>query len=290
MEILEHAYAKLNLSIDIVRKMDNGYHDMCMVMQSISLCDDVHITCQSGTGKLQASTNLHFLPNDDKNIAVKAAEVFFESTGIKKYDTYIKLEKRIPVCAGMGGGSTDGAAVLRGLNKIFNTGLSVRNLEQLAEKVGSDVPFCVNGGTSLARGRGEILSALKELPKCKIVVCKPAISISTPQLFSKIKCNKIKLRPDTQGIIKSLEEGSLNGVSQRMFNVFEDVIPNNAREIFGIKEKLLDFKALGAVMTGTGSAVFGVFDNDNEAQQAFDSLRKEYNECYLVEPIGKINV
>ena len=290
MEILEHAYAKLNLSLDVVRKMEDGYHDMCMVMQSIDLCDDVLIRCEPGPGKVQACTNLHFLPNDEKNIAVKAAEVFFKSTGINQYDTYIQLKKRIPVCAGMGGGSADGAAVLRGLNSMFSAGLDGQTLRKLAESVGSDVPFCIEGGTCLAKGRGEILTQLKALPECSIVVCKPAVSISTPQLFSRIKCSKIKFRPDTKGLIQALEDGSLDAVSKRMFNVFEAVIPNNAGEIFEIKETLLDYRALGAVMTGTGSAVFGVFDCSEHARNAYEFLSERYADCYLARPVSKLDV
>jgi 4-diphosphocytidyl-2-C-methyl-D-erythritol kinase len=190
----------------------------------------------------------------------------------------------------MGGGSADGAAVLRGLNTLFEVGLDANTLRKLAESVGSDVPFCIEGGTSLARGRGEILTQLSPLPQCSIVVCKPSISISTPQLFSKIKCNKIKLRPDTKGIISALECENIVEVSKRMFNVFEAVIPNNAGEIFEIKEALLDHRALGAVMTGTGSAVFGVFDVQENAEAAYEFLSHRYDECYLTKPAQKLNV
>lgn len=152
MEILEKAYAKINISLDILGEMDNGYHEMLMVMQSISLGDDVKIRAEKGAGKIYIKSNVGYIPSDRRNIAYKAAEAFFGLSGISGYDTYIDIFKRTPVCAGLGGGSSDGAAVLRGLNKIFSAGFSLKELEKLAEKLGSDVPFCVRGGTVLAEG------------------------------------------------------------------------------------------------------------------------------------------
>ncbi|MBQ8975189.1 MAG: 4-(cytidine 5'-diphospho)-2-C-methyl-D-erythritol kinase [Oscillospiraceae bacterium] len=290
MKIREHAYAKLNISLDIIRRMENGYHDMCMIMQSIALCDDVNNHCTRGKGRITASSNISFLPSDRKNIAVKAVETFFAHTGITGYDAHIDLKKRIPVCAGMGGGSSDGAAVLRGLNKLFGAGLNADTLRSLALELGSDVPFCVEGGTALAKGRGELLTPLKDMPQCDIVVCKPPISISTPQLFSKIQCDKIKLRPDTEGMLRAIDAGDLSAVAMRMYNVFEPVLPRNAGQIAEIKSELLDNKALGAVMTGTGSAVFGIFNDRAKARQAYSSLSNKYEECFLTCMQEKINI
>lgn len=287
MNIQENAYAKINLSIDIVSKMDNGYHNMRMVMQSVKLHDEISIACQPGEG-IRVGTDLKYLPNDDRNIASRAATVFFEHTGITGYQTVINVKKNIPVCAGLGGGSTDGAAVLRALNTLFETKLGRKLLEQLAEKVGSDVPFCIAGGTSLAEGRGENLHDLEPLSECSIVICKPAFAISTPELFSKISCEKIHLRPDTQGIIEALNSRSLSAVARRMYNVFEDVLPKGTSAVGEIKQSLLAHDALGAVMTGTGSAVFGLFADGDAAAGAYNELKRQYQECYLTGISGQI--
>jgi 4-diphosphocytidyl-2-C-methyl-D-erythritol kinase len=280
MIIKEKAFAKINLSIDIVSRMANGYHNMRMVMQSVGLHDEITITCEQGDG-IAVATDLKYLPGDERNIASRAASVFFAHTGISGYRTDIGIRKNIPVCAGLGGGSTDGAAVLRGLNTMFDSKLDRKTLELLAEKIGSDVPFCVAGGTALAEGRGEKLTDLPPLPDCRIVICKPSFAISTPELFSRINCDKIHLRPDTNGLLDALNKQSLTGVARRMYNVFEDVLPKGTGAIGEIKIKLSDSGALGAAMTGTGSAVFGLFQDDTSALGAYEDLKSSYNECYL---------
>ena len=283
------AFAKINLSIDIVSRMDNGYHNMRMIMQSVALHDELMIECRKGDG-ISVSTNLKYLPNDKRNIAARAAEVFFTHTGISGYETHIGIRKNIPVCAGLGGGSTDGAAVLRGLNALFETKLRRDTLEQLGEKLGSDVPFCISGGTALAEGKGEILTDLPALPSCPIVICKPSFAISTPELFSKINCEKIHLRPDTDGLINALCDGFLTDTARRMYNVFEDVLPKTAGAVEEIKQRLLDHGALGAVMTGTGSAVFGIFGEKEAAKAAKKDLNQDFRECFLTTPSDRIEI
>lgn len=287
MIIKEPAYAKINLSIDIVCRMDNGYHNMRMIMQSVTLHDEITIACAPGDG-IAIGTDLKYLPNDDRNIAARAAAVFFAHTGIGGYKTDISIKKRIPVCAGLGGGSADGAAVFRALNTLFKTSLDRNALERLAEKIGSDVPFCITGGTSLAEGKGEKLYDLEPLAPCHIVICKPHFAISTPELFSRINCDKIHLRPDTNGIIDALGSKNLSGVARRMYNVFEDVLPKGTGAVGEIKEKMHDHAALGAVMTGTGSAVFGIFSDKNTAEEAYRDLSESYTECYLTETSERI--
>ena len=287
MNIKVKAYAKINLSIDIVSRMDNGYHNMRMIMQSVMLHDELMIDCQKGDG-VSVSTNLKYLPNDKRNIAARAAEVFFAHTGITGYETHIGIRKNIPVCAGLGGGSTDGAAVLRGLNTLFETKLSRDTLEQLGDKLGSDVPFCISGGTALAEGKGELLTDLPALPSCPIVICKPSFAISTPELFSKIICDKIHLRPDTDGLINALCDGSLQDTARRMYNVFEDVLPKTAGAVEDIKQRLLDHGAIGAAMTGTGSAVFGIFGDREAAKAAKKDLNHDFRECFLTTPSDRI--
>ena len=278
------AYAKINLSLDIVSKRTDGYHDMIMVMQTVSLSDEITIECTPGEG-VSVVAGMPYLPSDERNIAAKATHAFFEFTGIAGYHTHIAIKKNIPVCAGLGGGSADGACVLRMLDKMFETKLERRLLEVLGNTIGSDVPFCIDGGTKLAKGRGDILTDLPPLPHCYIVICKPPFSCSTSELFGCVKYDKIRARPDTEGIIKALEAGDLGGIAKRMYNVFEDVLPRGTLDIAEIKSKLLDNSALGAIMTGSGSAAFGLFDSKENAQKAYEQLKVDYRECYLTEAI-----
>jgi len=281
------AYAKVNLSLDIVSKMADGYHNMKMVMQTVSLSDEITIECIPGEG-VSVDAGLPFLPRDERNIAAKAAIAFYKYAGITGYKTHISIKKYIPVCAGLGGGSTDGACVLRMLNEMFSLGLGRETLENIGLEIGSDVPFCIAGGTSLAEGRGEVLTDLPPIPKSHIVICKPPFSCSTPELFGRIKCEKIRARPDTNGIITALQQGDFGGLAKRMYNVFEDVLPRGMREVADIKYSMLDNGALGAVMTGSGPAVIGLFDNKSNADSAYVQLKTNYKECFLTETVERL--
>jgi len=287
MILYEKAYAKLNLSLDIVRKMSDGYHDMKMVFQTIDLCDDITVQVTDKTG-VTMTTNVKYIPCDDTNIAVKAANAFFRESGVQNHGAVIDIVKRIPVCAGMGGGSADGAAVLRALNKAFDNPLSLDKLLLIGRELGADVPFCIVGGTVLGCGRGDEMTTLPDLPKCHIVVCKPTFSVSTPTLFKRIDCKKIRLRPDTDGIINSLYAGDITGVARRMFNVFEDVLPVGKDVVNEIKSVFYDHGALGTAMTGTGSTVFALFDSTEKAKSAYEQLSKLYSECFMSKPIGRL--
>ena len=273
------AHAKLNLTLDILRKREDGYHDLQMVMQSIDLQDTLTVTPADGQGTM--STNLSFLPTDGRNLAQMAAAAFREATGTGP-QVDIAIEKSIPVCAGMAGGSSDAAAVLRAMNELTGARLSPEQLAEIGRAVGSDVPYCVVGGTALAEGRGEILTPLPPLPHCHVVVCKPAFSVSTPQLFSRVDVRKIVRRPDTAGLLAALEAGDLAGVARRMYNVFEDVLePRRRHEVDSIKAALIDCGALGASMTGSGPTVFGLFDSLSAAREAGDRLYELYNDVFL---------
>lgn len=298
MRHTDRAYAKINLSLDIKYKMSDGYHYLKTVMQTVGLFDEITIECEpSETDEILVDTDVSYIPNDRRNIAAVAVDVFYKHTGITGYKTRIQIDKKIPVCAGMGGGSADAACVLRMLDTMFETelGLGSGALGKLAYEVGADVPFCVTGGTKLAEGRGEILSPLPPMPGCNIVICKPPFSCSTPELFSRVDCKKILTRPDTDGLVKALKNGDLQGVAKRMYNVFEDVlVKNRISEIDAIKGIMLDHGALGAVMTGSGSAVFGVFDDADEgasavgvggAAQACEHLAQTYKDCFLTKPV-----
>ena len=282
-----HAYAKINISLDIISKMENGYHNLKTIMQSVSLSDEITIECIPNKGTNPGDdiniidSGRSFLPKDDRNITAKAARAFLLHSGISGYKTNISVKKNIPVCAGLGGGSADGACVLRMMDKMFNTNLERETLLKLAGSVGSDVPFCVFGGTKLAEGRGETMTDLPDMPFCYIVICKPAFNFSTPELFSRINCKKINNRPDTDAIITALSNGDLQGIARHMYNVFEDFLPRGKRDIEEIKYKLLDNGALGAVMTGSGPTVFGIYDNEANAEKAYTVLKRDYPESYL---------
>lgn len=279
MEI--QAYAKLNLSLDILRRREDGYHDLQMVMVSIDLTDTLTLTPGEGT----MSTNLSFLPADGSNLAQKAAAAFRGATGHGEV-LDIHIGKHIPVCAGMAGGSSDAAAVLRAMNEMYRTGLSPLELAKIGEQVGSDVPYCVVGGTALVEGRGERVTPISPLPPCYIVVCKPPFPISTPQLFGRVNVKKITCRPDTQGLVKALEVGDLQGVARRLYNVFEDVLePRHRQTVDEIKSTLIEYGALGAVMSGSGPTVFGLYQDEGTARKAAQVLGEQYKDVFVCRPV-----
>ncbi len=283
--MIVRAHAKLNLSLDVLGKAEGGYHPLRMVMQSVDFGDDIELSLTDGVFRLDPGQP--YLPADGRNLAMKAAKLFLEGTGL---GAEMRITKRSPVGAGMGGGSSDAAAVLRALNTLTGSNKSEAELCQMAEKLGSDVPFCVCGGTALAEGRGEILRPLPPLPDCAIVIAKPAFAISTPSLFAQIDRRKSRIRPDTAGILAALEQEELAGVARRLYNVFEDVLPRHCGDIAHIKSELLSGGALGAAMTGTGSAVFGLFADEVAAQSSFRRLRADYAECYLTRPSPRLEV
>lgn len=282
------AWAKLNLTLDVLGKREDGYHDLCMVMQSVTLHDTLTLEPNEGQG-LRVRTNLRFLPTGDKNLAAIAALRFWEALGREPESIDIEIEKRIPVCAGMAGGSSDAAAVLRALNEQAGFPFTPTELAKVGEKVGSDVPYCVLGGTALAEGRGEVLTPLPALPPCWVVACKPDFPISTPELFARIDSCKIRCRPDTAGMLEALKAGSLEEVARRMYNVFEDALPpRRAAEIQRLKTELIQQGALGASMSGTGSAVFGLFDSEGAARRAKTALSQLCPTCFLARTTGKL--
>ncbi len=283
MEI--QAFAKLNLTLDILGKREDGYHDLRMVMQSITLADTLTLEENQGEG-LRVSANLRFLPTGEKNLAAAAALRFWEALGREPEDLDIRIEKRIPVCAGMAGGSSDAAAVLRALNQRAGEPFSPRELAKIGERVGSDVPYCVLGGTALAEGRGEMLTPLAPLPRCWVVACKPDFPISTPELFAQADRVKLRRRPDTAGLVAALEAGDLGGVARRMYNVFEDVLPARLyTRVAEIKNILIQCGALGANMSGSGPTAFGLFDRLEAAQEARACLAQRYRDTFLCETV-----
>ena len=278
--IKERSRAKLNLSLDVLSRRDDGYHDLRMVMCSVDFGDDVIVSLRTD-GDTVCRSNLSWLPSDGRNLAVRAAQAFFEYLGEKSPGTEIVLEKHVPVGAGMAGGSANAAAVLRALNILTGAGLGSDTLRVIGLTVGSDVPYCIAGGNALAEGRGEILTMLPPVPSCYIVICKPSFSVSTAELYRTIDTHQLRTHPDTSGLIEAIKGGDLSGIARRMYNVFEDVLPRSSHEIHTIRSEMLDLGALGAVMTGTGSAVFGLFDDPEKASGAFMRLRRFYRDCFI---------
>ena len=263
----EKARAKLNLTLDVREKTEDGYHRVATVLQTVEFGDEIAFT--PGDGPLTAKTDLPFLPTGDKNLAVRAAQLFFRETGVAPVGGVVEIKKNIPVCGGLAGGSSDAAAVLRLLNRACGTGLSASELEKLSEPLGSDVPFCVSGGTALGEGRGEKLTRLRAMPECGVVILRPDFASSTPELFRAIDERRVTSRPDTAGMLRAVGEGSLTGIARRIFNVFEEVLPRRwAETVNEAKDLLLSNGALGACMSGTGSAVYGLFPDEASAQAA----------------------
>lgn len=283
--MVERAYAKLNLTLDVLGKKPDGYHELRMVMQSVEFGDDVEVELTDGGFFIDPGQS--YLPANERNLAYRAATLFLSGTDM---GARIRVTKRIPVCAGLGGGSSDAAAVLRALNKLTGVQKTPEELRALALQLGSDVPFCVEGGTCLAEGRGELLTPAPAMPDCDVLICKPSFSIPTPELFSRIDRRRIRMRPNTAGLLDALERHDIKSVCRHMYNVFEDVLTRRQDEIFALKGELLDRGALGAVMTGTGSAVFGLFDDEAAANAAYGAMCARYSECWLTRPVGKTAV
>lgn len=282
----QQAPAKVNLALDILGRRPDGYHDMRMVMQTVSLYDTVTVE-ETVAGFALHTTGGDFIPAGKKTLEQQAAEAFFAAAGRPAPGLSVTLEKRTPAYAGLGGGSADVAALLRILRDAYCPGLSGAELERIGFAVGSDMPFCVRGGTALAESRGEVLTDLRPLPECWFVLCKPDFGIPTPSLFALVDGGELKHRPDTGGMAAALEAGDLEGVAARLGNVFEEVLPPACHEVFAIKRRLLDLGALNAAMSGSGPTVFGIFRQRRTAEQAAKALKEDYAQTFLAEPVKK---
>lgn len=282
--LYEGAFAKLNLTLDVLGKREDGYHDLKSVMQTVSIRDDVEIDV--GTGKpWKLTCTMEGIPTDERNLAWKAAKVFCDAMKIDPNGLEIRITKRIPTGAGMGGGSADAAAVLRALNKHYDSPLSILALAELGAQVGSDVPFCTLCGTAMVEGRGERLRKLPDLPDCVFVVCKPEFSVSTPELYSKIDEVAIPQRPDHQAMETALLMGDLKQISDNVFNVFDPIVTQDHLELNYIKSIFNSYGALIGQMTGTGSACFAMVESFEYAAIICDMLREHYPQIYLCKPV-----
>ena len=282
--LYEGAYAKVNLTLDVLGKRADGYHDLKSVMQTISLRDDIEIDV--GTGKpWQILCDKEDIPTDETNLAWKAAKIFCESIGIDPEGLEIRITKRIPVEAGLGGGSADAAAVLRALNRHFGAPLSLPALAELGAQVGSDVPFCVLCGTATVEGKGDRIRQMPDIPDCIFVVCKPDFSVSTAELYSKIDEKVIGKRPEHQAMERSFLAGDLEQIVTNIYNVFDPFVTDEHLELNYIKSIMNAYGAVGMQMTGSGSAVFGICSNFENAAVICNMLRENYPMVYIAKPV-----
>ncbi len=278
------AYAKVNLTLDVLGKRPDGYHDLRMVMQSVSLADLVTVTEQPGE-EITVRCDRGDLPSGPSNIAWKAADAFFAAAGVPRRGLDIAIEKRIPAQAGMGGGSADGGAVLRVLRDWYAAAMPDAALARIGAAAGSDVPFCVLGGAALAEGRGEVLTPLPALPDCAILLCKPDFGLSTPALFRRADGVSPSERPDNDAMADALRRGDLAAAAENLRNVFEEALTEEERrEIGEIKTAMLHGGALNAAMTGSGPTVFGLYADISAARAAAAVLRRRYDQVFLTGP------
>ncbi|HOQ00127.1 MAG TPA: 4-(cytidine 5'-diphospho)-2-C-methyl-D-erythritol kinase [Acetivibrio clariflavus] len=276
------ARAKINLSLDVLRKREDGYHDVRMIMQSISLHDNVFLSL-TDENVIRVSCDKMWVPTNSDNIAYKAAKVLMDKFNLHK-GIDIKIVKNIPVAAGLAGGSADAAAVLKGMNELFFLNLGQEELMQIGKNIGADVPFCIKGGTMLAEGIGEILTDIAPLKNVDIVLVKPKISVSTAWVYKNLNIDKIVLRPDTDYIVDLIEKGDLQNLGRKMVNVLETVTVKKYEIINEIKEKLIKLGAFGSMMSGSGPTVFGIFENKLTAQKAYEEINNDNRwDCILTE-------
>lgn len=276
--------AKLNLALDIIGRDERGYHLMQMVMQSIDLFDRVEMTTNKG-GKISVSCNLPEVPCDASNICYRCAEAFFDVAGISERGLSIHIEKQIPMQAGMAGGSSNGAGVLIGLNYLFQTGLSLETLCQIGAKIGADIPFCLTGGTARVEGFGERVEKIADLPDCAIVVAKPRRGVRTQQAFADFDQANLTPALHLEQMVQAIESGELDAICQHFYNALEQVCRLPDLQI--IRNCMKNFGAKGAMMTGSGSAVFGVFSDRSRAYDCEQKLKARYPESYLCGPFAK---
>ena len=278
------AYGKINIGLDVIRKREDGYHDLDMIMQTVGVYDDVIISREDGTQtyEIEVSTDADILPNDKGNLAFMAAKVLMEAYDIKA-KVKIHINKRIPIAGGMAGGSADCAAVLRGVNQLFQLGLTDEQLQEYGVKLGADVPYCIVGGTKRAQGIGEILTDLPTPPKCYVIIAKPDAFVSTKFVYSHIRPAQIENHPDINGIIESIKAGDLYGMCEKIANVMEDVTIPEYPIIQKVKDILKSNGAVNALMSGSGPTVFGIYDDEEKAKQSMDALSgKEFvSQLYL---------
>lgn len=280
---ISRSYAKINLTLDVLSRRENGYHDIKMIMQTVSLFD--LIITDKTSGQISVSTNLKYLPCNEKNIAYKAAAAFFEEAEIAG-GAKIMIHKNIPVAAGLAGGSGNCAAVLTALNLLYDKPFTDVELKNIGAKLGADVPYCFDGGTQIAEGIGEILTPLPSIPDAYVLLVKPPVNVSTGTIYEQIDSVPVSIHPDTDAMIAALESKDIFAVADNLSNVMEAVTQNIHPIIGGIKEKMIMNGALGAVMSGSGPTVFGIFDDFNKAKTSADSFSLQFKDVFLTKTLN----
>lgn len=266
------AYAKINLGLDVVKRLENGYHEVRMIMQTVGICDELDLErIEQG---IELTTDHGELPADENNLVYQAARLMLEHYGIAS-GIRIHLKKNIPVAAGMAGGSTDAAATMKGMNRLFDLGAELGELMELGVRIGADVPYCVLGGTALAEGIGERLTALPSVPEAYVLVAKPDISVSTRYVYEHLDAEGITHHPDIDGMVQAIEAGSLQGVLERLENVLERVTVTSYPVIDTLKKKMCELGAVGSLMSGSGPTVFGIFTEKKQAEEAGSRIKEE---------------
>lgn len=274
-KITEFARAKINLTLDVLRKRSDGYHDLRTVMQTVTLCDEIELSKRQTAG-IQVCSDAPDLPDNEENLAYKGAkqmtDAFAQIGGVS-----IKIKKRIPIAAGLAGGSADCAAVMRGMNILFDLGLSLSQLQQMGAALGADVPYCLLQATALAEGVGDRLTRLSNCPHFFIVLVKPNVSISTAYVYQHLQLDRLETHPNTEKMIQAVRDGDKRGIAKGLCNVLETVTIPLCTEIAGLKKQLLTSGALGALMSGSGPTVFGIFENKQMAEQAARQMAEKWN-------------
>lgn len=266
------AYAKINLGLDVVRRLENGYHEVKMVMQTVGIYDV--LSFEKTESGIVVTTDTEELPADGNNLIHKAAKLMLEHYGIRQ-GIRIHLQKNIPIAAGMAGGSTDAAAAMKGINRLFDLGASLKELMELGVRIGADVPYCIMGGTALAEGIGEKLTPLTDAPECFLLVAKPDINISTKYVYEHLDAAGITHHPDIDGMVEAIGAGSLQGILDRMENVLESVTVAAYPVIATIKDRMRELGAVGSLMSGSGPTVFGIFLEEAKAKEAYEQIKRE---------------
>lgn len=282
--LYEGAFAKINLTLDVLGKREDGYHDLKSIMQTISIRDDIEIDLDTGKPWV-LRCDQEGIPTDERNLAWKAAKVYFDRIGKEPDGIEIRITKRIPTQSGLGGGSADAAAVLRALNRHYGNPLSVLALAELGASVGSDVPFCVLCGTAMVEGRGERLRKLPDMPDCCFVVCKPDFSCSTPELYRKLDEAQIAKRPNHQAMESALLAGDLGRIAENVWNVFDPVVTQEHLELNYIKSIFNSYGSVAQQMTGSGSAVFAIVPEFEFAAVICSMLKENYPQVYIAKPV-----
>lgn len=276
------AYAKINISLDVVGKREDGYHLLRMIMQNIDLYDLINI--EKAANGINISSNKPYIPTDERNLGYKAAKLFMEKYNLQG-GVDINIRKSIPVAAGLAGGSTDAAAVLKGIRSIYDMDVSDEELMELGLKIGADVPYCIMGGTALCEGIGEKITPLKSFKDHIMIVVKPPFGVSTKEVYQSLDISRIYKHPDTEGLIKAVEENDLKYVCGGMKNILENVTLRKHIILKDIKNEMLRMGALGAMMSGSGPTVFSFFDDMLKAQQCYDKFKMKYSEVFITRTI-----